>query len=103
MRDEFYYILKQCLLSRKDWIKYQSNYLRFKSLKEEASKRRFNRNILLSISHNMINLPSAVLSFFVKINEYSEYNRVLSEIEVLQKKSINIIIIKSITKGVKNA
>ena len=41
MRDEFYYILRRCLLSRKDWLKYQNNYLRFKSLKEQAFKRRF--------------------------------------------------------------
>ena len=85
MKDEFYYILRRCLLSRKDWLKYQSNYLRFKSLKEEAFKRRFNRNILLSTTFSIINLPSAIINFLIKINEYSEYNRVLSEIEVLEE------------------
>ena len=44
MKDEFYYILRKCLLSRKDWVKYQTNYLRFKTLKEEAAKRRLNNN-----------------------------------------------------------
>ena len=85
MRDEFYYILRRCLSSRKDWLKYKSNYLRFKSLKEEAFKRRFNRNILLSTTYSIINLPSAIINFLIKINEYSEYNRVLSEIEVLEE------------------
>ena len=85
MRDEFYYILRRCLLSRKDWLKYQNNYLRFKSLKEEAFKRRFNRNILLSTTYSIINLPTAIINFLVKINEYSEYNRVLCEIEVLEE------------------
>ena len=37
MRDEFYYILRQCLLSRKDWVKYQSNYLRYQSLKAKLT------------------------------------------------------------------
>ncbi len=85
MRDDFYYILRKCLLNRKDWAKYQSNYLRFKSLKEEANRRRFNRNIFLSVIHILINLPSVILNFLVKINEYSEYNRVLAEIDVLQE------------------
>tara|TARA_B100001996_G_scaffold343881_1_gene299290 strand:+ start:1799 stop:2107 length:309 start_codon:yes stop_codon:yes gene_type:complete len=85
MRDEFYYILRKCLLSRQDWAKYQCNYLRFKSLKEEAARRRLNSNLFLSITYNIINLPSTILNFIVKINEYSEYNRVLSEIEVLEE------------------
>ena len=85
MRDEFYYILRQCLLSRKDWVKYQSNYLRYQSLKAKADKRRFSRNILISSIYNLINLPSIILNFLTKINQYSEYNRVLSEIEVMQE------------------
>ena len=103
MRDEFYYILKKCLLTRQDWVKYQSNYLRFKSLKEEAAKRRLNNNFYLSAVHSVIHLPSIILNFVIKINEYSEYNRVLSEIEVLQEEINKYGKNKSITKGVKDA
>tara|TARA_B100001057_G_scaffold345095_1_gene346153 strand:+ start:952 stop:1266 length:315 start_codon:yes stop_codon:yes gene_type:complete len=85
MRDEFYYILRQCLLSRKDWIKYQSNYLRYQSLKAKANKRGFNRNIVISSIYSLINLPSTILNFLTKINQYSEYNRVLAEIEVMEE------------------
>ena len=85
MRDEFYYILRQCLLSRKDWVKYQSNYLRYQSLKAKADKRRFNRNITISSIYSLINLPSTILNFLTKINQYSEYNRVLIEIEVMEE------------------
>ena len=103
MKDEFYYILRKCLLSRKDWVKYQTNYLRFKTLKEEAAKRRLNNNFFLSTAYSIINLPSLILNFLVKINEYSEYNRVLSEIEVLQEELNKYGKDKSITKGVKDA
>ena len=103
MKDEFYYILRKCLLSRKDWVKYQTNYLRFKTLKEEAAKRRLNNNFCLSTVYSIINLPTLILNFLVKINEYSEYNRVLSEIEVLQEELNKYGRDKSITKGVKDA
>ena len=102
MKDEFYYILRKCLLSRKDWVKYQTNYLRFKTLKEEAAKRRLNNNFCLSTVYSIINLPTLILNFLVKINEYSEYNRVLSEIEVLQEELNKYGRDKSITKGVKD-
>ena len=85
MRDEFYYILKQCLLSRKDWVKYQSNYLRYQSLKAKADKRRFSRNIIIATISGLINLPSTILNFITKINQYSEYNRVLAEVEVMEE------------------
>tara|TARA_B100001057_G_scaffold316753_1_gene316886 strand:+ start:619 stop:927 length:309 start_codon:yes stop_codon:yes gene_type:complete len=85
MRDEFYYILRQCLLSRKDWIKYQSNYLRYQSLKAKANKRRFSSNIIISSIYSLINLPSIILDFITKINQYSEYNRVLNEIQVMEE------------------
>ena len=103
MKDEFYYILRKCLLNRKDWVKYQTNYLRFKTLKEEAAKRRLNSNFCLSTAYSIINLPTLILNFLVKINEYSEYNRVLSEIEVLQEELNKYGKDKSITKGVKDA
>ena len=85
MKDEFYYILRKCLHSRRDWIKYQSNYLRYQSLKAEADKRRSSRNIIISAIYSLINLPSTILRFITKINQYSEYNRVLSEIEVMEE------------------
>ena len=85
MKDEFYYILQKCLHSRRDWIKYQSNYLRYQSLKAEADKRRSSRNIIISAIYSLINLPSTILRFITKINQYSEYNRVLSEIEVMEE------------------
>ena len=85
MRDEFYYILRKCLLSRKDWVKYQSNYLRYQSLKAEADKRRFRSNIIISSIYSLINLPSTILNFLTKINQYSEYNKVLAEIEVMEE------------------
>ena len=85
MKDEFYYILRKCLHSRRDWIKYQSNYLRYQSLKAEADKRRSSRNIIISAIYSLINLPSTILKFITKINQYSEYNRVLSEIEVMEE------------------
>ena len=85
MKDEFYYILRKCLLTRKDWVKYQSNYLRYQSLKAKADKRRFSRNIIISAIYSLINLPSTILSFLTKINQYSEYNKVLAEIEVMEE------------------
>ena len=85
MRDEFYYVLKQCLIIRKDWVKYQSNYLRYQSLKAKANKRGFSRNIIISSIYSLINLPSTILNFLTKINQYSEYNRVLAEIEVMEE------------------
>ena len=85
MGDEFYYILRQCLLSRKDWVKYQSNYLRYQSIKAKADKRRFKKNIIISSIYSLINLPSTILNLLTKINQYSEYNKVLAEIEVMQE------------------
>ena len=85
MRDEFYYILRKCLLSRKDWVKYQSNYLRYQSLKAEADKRRFSRNIIISSIYSLINLPSAILNYITKIIQYSEYNRKLAEIDEMKE------------------
>ena len=54
-------------------------------LKAKADKRRFNRNIIISSIYSLINLPSTILNFLTKINQYSEYNRVLAEIEVMQE------------------
>lgn len=85
MKDEFYYILRKCLLTRKDWVKYQSNYLRYQSLKAKADKKRFSRNKIISAIYSLINLPSTILSFLTKINQYSEYNKVLAEIEVMEE------------------
>lgn len=85
MKDQFYHILKQCLDSRQDWAKYQKNYLRFQSLKEEANKRRFTGNRLISIIHKLINLPLIITNFLIKVSRYSQYYKVLSEIEVMQE------------------
>ncbi len=103
MKDEFYYILRKCLLTRQDWVKYQGNYLRFNSLKEEAARRRSNKNFYLSAICKIINLPSATFNFLKKISEYSEYNRVLSEIEVLQEEINKYTKKKTITKGAEDA
>ena len=85
MKDQFYYILKQCLDSRQDWLKYQKDYLRFQLLKEEANKRRFTGNRLISVIYQLINLPLTVTNFLIKVNRYSQYHKVLSEIEVMQE------------------
>ena len=85
MKDQFYYVLRKCLLSRQDWVKYQKDYLRYQSLKEEANKRRLRGNKLISFTHNLVNLPLNILNFLSKINQYSQYHKVLSEIEVMQE------------------
>ena len=85
MKDQFYYILKQCLDSRQDWVKYQKDYLRFQSLKEEANKRRFTRNRMISVIYLLFNLPLITTNFLIKVNRYSQYHKVLSEIEVMQE------------------
>ena len=85
MKDQFYYILKQCLDSRQDWVKYQKDYLRFQSLKEEANKRRFTGNRLISVIYLLFNLPLITTKFLIKVNRYSQYHKVLSEIEVMQE------------------
>ena len=85
MKDQFYYILKQCLDSRQDWAKYQKDYLRFQSLKEEANKRRFTGNLLILFIYKLINLPLIITNFLIKVNQYSQYHKVLSEIEVMQE------------------
>ena len=54
MKDQFYYILRKCLLSRQDWVKYQKDYLRYQSLKEEANKRRLRGNKLISFTYNLV-------------------------------------------------
>ena len=85
MKDQFYYILKQCLDSRQDWVKYQKDYLRFQSLKEEANKRRFTENRLISVIYLLINFPLIITNFLIKVNRYSQYHKVLNEIEVMQE------------------
>ena len=85
MKDQFYYILKQCLDSRQDWVKYQKDYLRFQSLKEEANKRRFIGNRMISVIYLLFNLPLITINFLIKVNRYSQYHKVLSEIEVMQE------------------
>ena len=85
MKDQFYYILKQCLDSRQDWVKYQKDYLRFQSLKEEANKRRFTGNRMISVIYLLFNLPLITINFLIKVNRYSQYHKVLSEIEVMQE------------------
>ena len=85
MKDEFYYVLRKCLLSRQDWVKYQKVYLRYQSLKEEANKRRLRGNKLISFTYNLVNLPLNILNFLSKVNQYSQYHKVLSEIEVMQE------------------
>ena len=85
MKDQFYYVLRKCLLSRQDWVKYQKDYLRYQSLKEEANKRRLRGNKLISFTHNLVNLPLNILNFLSKVNQYSQYHKVLSEIEVMQE------------------
>ena len=85
MKDQFYYVLRKCLLSRQDWVKYQKDYLRYQSLKEEANKRRLRGNKLISFTYNLVNLPINILNFLGKVNQYSQYHKVLSEIEVMQE------------------
>ena len=85
MKDQFYYVLRKCLLSRQDWVKYQKDYLRYQSLKEEANKRRLRGNKLISFTYNLVNLPLNILNFLSKVNQYSQYHKVLSEIEVMQE------------------
>ena len=85
MKDQFYYIVKQCLDSRQNWAKYQKDYLRFQSLKEKANKRRFIGNRLISVIYQLINLPLIITNFLIKVNRYSQYHKVLSEIEVMQE------------------
>ena len=85
MKDQFYYVLRKCLLSRQDWVKYQKDYLRYQSLKEEANKRRLRGNKLILFTYNLVNLPINILNFLSKVNQYSQYHKVLSEIEVMQE------------------
>ena len=85
MKDQFYYVLRKCLLSRQDWVKYQKDYLRYQSLKEEANNRRFTGNRLILIIYKLINLPLIIINFIIKVNRYSQYHKVLSEIEVMQE------------------
>ena len=85
MKDQFYYVLRKCLFSRQDWVKYQKDYLRYQSLKEEANKRRLRGNKLISFTYNLVNLPINILNFLCKVNQYSQYHKVLSEIEVMQE------------------
>ena len=85
MKDQFYYVLRKCLLSRQDWVKYQKDYLRYQSLKEEANKRRLRGNKLISFTYNLVNLPINILNFLCKVNQYFQYHKVLSEIKVMQE------------------
>ena len=88
MKDRYYYVLKECLASREEWVNYQKNYLKFKFLINKAKKRRFRENKLIVAIYSLIYLPIIALNFIQKIKEHSQYHKALSEIEVL-KEEIN--------------
>ena len=85
MKDRYYYVLKECLASREEWVNHQKNHLKFKSLINKAKKRRFRENKLIVAIYSLIYLPIITLNFIQKIKEYSQYHKALSEIEVFNK------------------
>ena len=80
-----YYPPKMIAKPHVDYNPYQKDYLRFQSLKEEANKRRFTGNRMISVIYLLFNLPLITTNFLIKVNRYSQYHKVLSEIEVMQE------------------
>ena len=83
MKDKYYYVLKECLSSRQEWIKNVEIFFRFRQLKEKAERETFKNNLIIYLIYKAINLPTITLNFLSKIRQYSEYNKTLAEIKVI--------------------
>ena len=85
MKDKFYFVLQDCLSSRKEWVSQIEIYFKFRALKEKAQRERYKNNKLIYIVNKLINLPINTFNFINKISEYSEYKKALKEIEVMSE------------------
>ena len=85
MKDKYYYVLSDCLSRRQEWISEIEIYFRFRELREKAEKETFSKNLTIYLLYKLINLPSNILNFLSKIQQYSQYNKTLKEIEVIRQ------------------
>ena len=85
MKDKYYYVLSDCLSRRQEWIREIEIFFRFRELREKAEKETFSKNLTIYLLYKLINLPSNILNFLSKIQQYSQYNKILKEIEVIRQ------------------
>ena len=85
MKDKYYYVLSDCLSRRQEWISEIEIYFRFRELREKAEKETFSKNLTIYLLYKLINLPSNILNFLSKIQQYTQYNKTLKEIEVIRQ------------------
>ena len=85
MKDKYYYVLSDRLSRRQEWISEIEIYFRFRELREKAEKETFSKNLTIYLLYKLINLPSNILNFLSKIQQYSQYNKTLKEIEVIRQ------------------
>lgn len=102
MKDKYYYVLKDCLSSRQEWIKNIEIFFRFRQLKEKAERETFKNNLIIYLIYKAINLPTITLNFLSKIRQYSEYNKTLLEIEIIRQEINKYNNDQQINNGSKN-
>ena len=85
MKDKYYYVLSDRLSRRQEWISEIEIYFRFRELREKAEKETFSKNLTIYLLYKLINLPSNILNFLSKIQQYTQYNKTLKEIEVIRQ------------------
>ena len=85
MKDKYYYVLSDSLSRRQEWISEIEIYFRFRELREKAEKETFSKNLTIYLLYKLINLPSNILNFLSKIQQYTQYNKTLKEIEVIRQ------------------
>ena len=85
MKDKYYYVLKDCLSSRQEWIKNIEIFFRFRQFKEKAERETFKNNLIIYLIYKAINLPTITLNFLIRLDKDSEYNKTLLEIEIIRQ------------------
>ncbi len=87
MIGEYYYIdiLRERLKNQQDWVRHVHIYRRCKNIYKKIEVEIFKEKPIIYLLSFFYFLPIKILKFFTNIkNEYT-YNKVLKEIEVIQK------------------
>ena len=56
MKDKFYFVLQDCLSSRKEWVSQIEIYFKFRALKEKAQRERYKNNKLIKVIKYLLKL-----------------------------------------------
>ena len=89
LKNNFKYQLNERLSYSKEWAFYFSNCLKHFEINEKIDQEIYAKRPFFSLFTKFYYLPINILRYFKKLMLLKDYNRVLKEIEILEKELKN--------------